>query len=69
MMNPQHIVFLADKFSFVDSFIISRTNLREEINQFTYWADKFELLPFYFMNFYGSQSLASVVKVGSLESR
>ncbi|EDO43259.1 predicted protein, partial [Nematostella vectensis] len=41
---------------------LSGINLQKNVQQFTYWADKFEMLPMYFMCFYGSQNINSVVE-------
>ena len=38
-------------------------NLEQNLNQFNYWADKMELLPMYFMGFYGSVDVKSVIDV------
>ena len=33
------------------------------MEQFQYWADKFEMLPMYFMCFYGAQNISTVIEV------
>ena len=38
-------------------------NLEQNLNQFNYWADKMELLPMYFMGFYGSVDVKTVIDV------
>jgi twinkle protein len=40
---------------------LSNMNLEQNLNQFNYWADKMELLPMYFMGFYGSVDVKSVI--------
>lgn len=40
-----------------------RLNLEKNVEQFQYWADKFEMLPMYFMCFYGAQNINTVIEV------
>jgi len=39
----------------------SGLNLEKNVEQFQYWADKFEMLPMYFMCFYGAQNINTVI--------
>jgi len=41
----------------------SGLNLEKNVEQFQYWADKFEMLPMYFMCFYGAQNINTVIEV------
>ena len=45
------------------SFFLHRLNLEKDVEQFQYWADKFEMLPMYFMCFYGAQNINTVIDV------
>lgn len=45
------------------SFFLHRLNLEKNVEQFQYWADKFEMLPMYFMCFYGAQNINTVIDV------
>lgn len=38
-------------------------NLEKQVEQFQYWADSFEMLPMYFMCFYGAQNIETVIEV------
>ena len=40
-----------------------RLNLEKHVEQFQYWADSFEMLPMYFMCFYGAQNINTVIDV------
>eukprot|EP00794_Sanderia_malayensis_P018240 gene18240-20059_t len=40
----------------------SGLNLEQSIGQYNYWADKFDSLPMYFMSYFGSQSIESVLQ-------
>lgn len=40
-----------------------RLNLEKQVEQFQYWADSFEMLPMYFMCFYGAQNINTVIDV------
>ena len=46
-----------------------RSNLEKNLDKFDRWADKFELLPLYFMTFHGQQTLKTVVEVSQMVSR
>lgn len=43
----------------------SGLNLERNVEQFHYWADKFEMLPMYFMCFYGAQNINTVIETMS----
>lgn len=43
----------------------SGLNLENKVEQFQYWADKFEMLPMYFMCFYGAQNINTVIETMS----
>lgn len=43
----------------------SGLNLEKNVEQFQYWADKFEMLPMYFMCFYGAQNINTVIETMS----
>ena len=38
--------------------------MTKTIEEFDYWADKFEELSMYFMNFHGEESINKVIEVG-----
>jgi len=40
----------------------SGLNLEKQVEQFQYWADSFEMLPMYFMCFYGAQNIETVIE-------
>ena len=40
-----------------------RLNLEKNLDKFDKWADKFEMLPLYFMTFHGQQTLKAVIEV------
>lgn len=40
-----------------------RKNLAEQFGQFDYYADKFDRLHMYFMNFYGKEDINKVIEV------
>ena len=42
-----------------------RLNLEKQVEQFQYWADSFEMLPMYFMCFYGAQNIETVIEVSN----
>ena len=42
---------------------VLRLNLEKDVDKFQYWADKFEMLPMYFMCFYGAQNINTVIEV------
>ena len=37
--------------------------MEKNLPQYNYWAEKFEMLPMYFMSFYGAQNLQDVLEV------
>ena len=37
--------------------------MEKDVDKFQYWADKFEMLPMYFMCFYGAQNINTVIEV------
>lgn len=41
-------------------------SLDENLDKFDGWADKFELLPIYFMTFHGQQSIKVVMEVSKI---
>ncbi|XP_028410521.1 twinkle protein, mitochondrial-like [Dendronephthya gigantea] len=43
----------------------SGLNLEKNLPQYNYWAEKFEMLPMYFMSFYGAQNLQDVLETMS----
>lgn len=43
----------------------SQVNLSENLDQFPYWADKFQQLPMYFMTFFGQEHVKSVIETMS----
>ena len=49
--------------SLVSVYLLYRLNLENKVEQFQYWADKFEMLPMYFMCFYGAQNINTVIEV------
>ena len=42
---------------------VRRVNSVDMLNQFDHWADKFELLPMYFMTFHGQENIRIVIEV------
>jgi len=40
-----------------------RKDLSQHISEYDEWADQFELLPMYFMNFHGQQNIRKVIEV------
>ena len=40
-------------------------NMEKNLPQYNYWAEKFEMLPMYFMSFYGAQNLQDVLETMS----
>ena len=42
---------------------LAEINLDEHLDQFDFWADKFEQLPIYFLSFHGQQPLKIVMEV------
>lgn len=48
--------------------MLFRLNLEKNVEQFQYWADKFEMLPMYFMCFYGAQNINTVIEVSASSS-
>lgn len=43
-----------------------RIKLDKSLAKYSYWADQFEKLPLYFMNFYGSVDIETVIEVCAL---
>ena len=37
--------------------------MEKSLTKYSYWADQFEQLPLYFMNFYGSVDIETVIEV------
>ena len=37
--------------------------MEQSLAKYSYWADRFEQLPLYFMNFYGSVDIEAVIEV------
>ena len=37
--------------------------MEKSLSKYSYWADRFEQLPLYFMNFYGSVDIETVIEV------
>lgn len=37
--------------------------MEKDVDKFQYWADEFEMLPMYFMCFYGAQNINTVIEV------
>ena len=37
--------------------------MEKSLNQYQYWANQFEQLPLYFMNFYGTVDIDTVIEV------
>lgn len=40
-----------------------RIKLEKSLEKFSYWSDRFRQLPLYFMNFYGSVDVDTVIEV------
>ena len=43
--------------------LFSRFNLSQNLENFEFWADKFEQLPMYFMTFFGQENVRNVIEV------
>ena len=44
----------------------TRLNLERHVQQYEYWADKFQQLPMYFMGFYGAVDIKTVIEVSKV---